>query len=178
MSHAQHIGIFENDHDLLDAARECRDRNLEIVDAFTPFPIHGIDEIVGIKPTRLPIVCFLAGLTGLSLGLWFQYWSSAVDWPINVGGKPFDSLPAFVPVIFEMMVLIAGLGTAFALFMRTRLYPGKQPRVSVERVMDDRFALVVRARNAAILPTEIEELWTRHHAVDMKTQWEEDPHAA
>ena len=77
MSGRVHIGLFPDEDRLLAALRDCRRRGVEVVDAHTPYPVHGIDELVGIRRSRLPVVCFLAGLTGLTAGLGFQYWSSA-----------------------------------------------------------------------------------------------------
>jgi hypothetical protein len=75
-------------------------------------------------------VCFLLGLSGAGITAGFQYWATAVSWPINVGGKPWNSLPAFVPVTFEMMVLCAGVGTVAAFFWSTGLKPGRVSALS------------------------------------------------
>ncbi len=166
MSRRIHVGFFENPHDLLSAARECRERGVAILDARTPFPIHGIDDVIGIPRSRLGFVCCAFGAAGLFLGLLLQHWTSAVDWPINVGGKPFDSLPAFVPVGFEIMILLAGLGTAGAFLVRSRLRPGRKEPINLERVTDDRFALVVEEKDAALPGEEYALLWRRHGAVD------------
>ena len=77
--------------------------------------------------------------------LFFQYWTSAIDWPINVGGKPFDSLPAFIPIAFEATILFAGMGVVLALFFRCRLYPGRTPDFIPNRATHDRFVVVARA---------------------------------
>ena len=87
--------------------------------------------------------------------LWFQWWTSAVSWPLNVGGKPWNSLPAFVPIIFEGMVLAAGLGTVFALLVVARLRPGKKMMPIIPGVMDDRFALLVEETDATFDATAI-----------------------
>ena len=169
MSRIHHIGVFEREVSLLAAIDESRRRGLDVVDAYSPYPIHGIDEVMGIRRSRLTLVCFFGGLVGLAIGLGFQYWSSAVSWPINVGGKPFDSLPAFVPVAFEMTVLLGGLSTAFMLLARSRLWPGKRAR-AIEGVTDDRFALVIARRDATLASTELEELLAHHGAVRV---WQE-----
>ena len=84
---------------------------------------------MGLRPSRLPWVCFVLGLLGAVAMLLFQYWATAVSWPINVGGKPWNSLPAFVPVTFEVMVLCAGVGTVVAFIWRDRdCGPGVGPR--------------------------------------------------
>lgn len=169
MSRSMHVGVFEREEDLLRAIDESRRLNLEVIDAHSPYPIHGIDERMGIRRSRLTLVCFFGGLAGLCLGLFFQYWTSATDWPINVGGKPFDSLPAFVPVGFELTVLLGGLSTAFMLLWRSRLWPGKTSH-AIEGVTDDRFALVLARRDASLQAREVPLLLERHGAVRI---WQE-----
>lgn len=166
MSRRVHVGIFESAEDLLEAARECRSRGVPILDARSPYPIHGFDEVAGIERSRLPVVCFAFAAAGLAAGLWLQYWTSSTNWPLNVGGKPFDSLPAFVPVAFETMILAAGLGTAAAFLFRSRLAPGRAASLDVEGVTDDRFALLVPEDDARVASGEYALLFRRHRAVE------------
>jgi hypothetical protein len=118
------LGVFEGEAELLAATQQARQAGLTIVDAFTPYPVHGLDRAMGLRASRLPWLCFVAALVGAALKLWFEFWTMTVDWPVNVGGKPWNSLPAFVPVTFEVMVLAAGLSTVFAFFLLSRLRPG------------------------------------------------------
>ena len=166
MSRITQVGIFETEAHLLDAVAESRALGLDVLDAFSPYPIHGIDEVMGIRRSRLPLVAFAGGAVGLALGLGFQYWSSAVDWPLNVGGKPFDSLPAFIPVGFELTVLFSGLAVALMLAVRSKLWPGKRSR-AYERTTDDRFALVIARRNADLAAVELPELLYRNGAIEV-----------
>jgi hypothetical protein len=173
MSRRLHIGLFDDDRDLVDAARECRARGIPILDVVTPFPIHGLDEVLGIRPSRLPWVTLTGGAVGMALGLGFQYWSSAVNWPLNIGGKPFDSLPAFVPVGFEMTILLAGLATAGALLARSRLWPGRRPPRGLEATTDDRHALILVQGDAAFRDEDFVDLWRRCGAESWRTETEE-----
>ena len=170
MSNRIHVAVFEDKSAFLRAAEDCNGSGLEVVDCMTPFPIHELNHVLGIKSCRLPWATLIGGLIGLALGLGFQYWSSATDWALDVGGKPWDSLPAFVPVGFEMTVLIAGLATVFGLFWRCGLRPGKKPRRLVPGVTSDRFALFVRHLSGSIEWRDMREVFDRHGAVD---QWEE-----
>ncbi len=169
MNQRIHVGVFRDEASLLSAIAESQERGVRIVDAYSPYPIHGIDARLGIRRSRLTIVCFLGCLTGLAVGLGFQYWSSAVSWPVNVGGKPFDSLPAFVPVGFELTVLCGGLSTAFVLLMRSRLWPGKSSR-AVEGVTDDCFALAIARKDASLPAAELPALLERHGAVEVRLE--------
>lgn len=138
------IGYFEGEESLVGAMRQVRDAKYRYFDAFTPYPVHGLDAAQGLKRSPLPFVTFAAGLTGCSLGFLLQYWTSAVDWPIIVGGKPFNSWPAFVPVMFECTVLFAGLATVGAMFLLNGL-PNLRRKVFDPRITRDRFALVIEA---------------------------------
>jgi len=136
------IGYFDDEHHLLDAVRAARAAGMDVRDAFVPYAVHGLDEAMGQPRSRLPWVCFIAGLTGGALALSFELWTSVVSWPLNVGGKPFASVPAFIPVMFELTVLSAALTSVLAFFLRSRLFPGKRA-TALPRVTDDRFALVL-----------------------------------
>lgn len=165
MSQPQIVGVFARDEDLLAAARAARAAGLRLVDAHTPYPVHEMSDLLDLRPSRLSIVCLVAGATGAVLKLWFELWTAVVDWPLNVGGKPHNSLPAFVPITFEVMVLFAGLATVAALLVVSRLWPGRRARIVAARVTDDRFALVLEQADAALTDGAVRTLLERHGAV-------------
>jgi hypothetical protein len=138
------LARFTQTEDLLEAVRATQSRGWVILDVYTPYLVHELDPILGWRRSRLPVACFLGGAVGAAVALWFQFWTTASDWPLNVGGRPWNSLPAFVPAVFESMVLLAGFGLVFAWLWRCRLYPGKKARLPMTGLTDDRFALVVR----------------------------------
>ncbi len=172
MSARIHWAAFERDDELLRATQAVRDKGYRIIDAFTPFAVHGLDRAMGLRASRLTWVCFFCGLFGLVFMTWFQYWSSAVDWPINVGGKPWNSWPAFVPVAFEGTILFAGLGVVAAMLIRCGLIPGRAPRLPAERVTDDRFVLVVASAGAGRPPDELANLLREFGAVEVHEELE------
>jgi len=167
MSTRIHKGVFVHESDLLRATTAVRGAGYRIIDAFTPFAVHGLDRAMGLRPSRLTWACFFFGVTGFSFMTWFQYWSSITDWPINVGGKPWNSWPAFVPVSFEGTILFAGLGVVFALFVRCGLRPGKKAKLVHERVIDDRFVLVVESSQGAQPGEELGRLLRENGAVEV-----------
>jgi hypothetical protein len=142
------VATFQHEDDLLAATTAVREKGLHIVDAFTPYAVHGLDRAMGLRPSRLTWVCFICGMLGALGMLWFEHWTASVDWAIDVGGKPWNSLPSDVPVAFEAAVLLAGFGSVFALFAVSRLFPGKQARVMDARATDDRFVLVLGEADA------------------------------
>jgi hypothetical protein len=136
------IGFFEDPQVLLEAARKIREQNYEFWDTYTPYPVHGLEHAQGLKRSVLPFITFAAGLTGATLGFVLQYWTSAIDWPIIVGGKPFNSWPAFVPVMFECTILFAGLATAGAMILFNGL-PNVKRRIFDTAITRDKFAIVI-----------------------------------
>lgn len=167
------VSLFKDEHELLAATRAFRARGFEIRDVFTPYAVHGLDDAMGLRESNLPWVCFLFGLMGAALKVWFEFWATAVDWPIDVGGKPWDSLPAFVPITFEVMVLLAGLSTVAAFLFVSRLYPGRkavQPDLSVT---DDRFALVTVWGGTGLTFEDADQLARAHGAVEVREDLEE-----
>jgi len=144
MSRSFLVATFSDTESLLQAVSVVRRENLRLHDVYAPFPVHGLDEAMGIKRTRLPFVTLVAGLTGLCCAISLQFFANVLDWRVNVGGKPDNSTLAFVPISFELTVLFAALATVAALFLRARLYPGKQEQLAAEGVTDDVFALVLR----------------------------------
>jgi hypothetical protein len=159
--------IFNQEDQVLAATQDCRDRGYEIIDVYTPYPVHGLDKAMGLKPSLLPLACFLLAVIGASAMMLFMVWSSAVDWPINIGGKPLNSLPAFVPVTFETAVLMAGLGTILVLFIRTKLHPFRTPTIQDPRVTNDHFLLAIRQTDADIHPHLAAEMLEKHGAIEV-----------
>ena len=143
MSRRLFIAYFENEEDILGVTRTARQGGYEILDVYTPYAVHGLDRAMGLRPSRLPWICLGFALLGAAAKLWFQIWTSAFDWPVNVGGKPTASIPAFVPVTFEITVLFAGLGTVATFFLLSKLRPGKKPAFNFDRASNDRHILVL-----------------------------------
>lgn len=115
------VAEFDSPASLIKAAEALRDAGYKNFDAHSPFPIHGMDAAMGLKDSILGWIVFVAGLTGVSLGLWLQTWVSLDGYAVTVSGKPFFSFQAFVPVCFEMMVLFAGIAAVFGMFGLNKL---------------------------------------------------------
>ena len=138
------VGTFSEADLLVDAVVSLRRERFRVYDVFAPYPIHGLDEAMSIRRTKLPFVTLVAGLAGLTLAAVFQFYTNVLDWPLDVGGKPNNSTLAFIPICFELTVLFGGLATVFALLVKARLYPGRREHLAAEGVTDDSFALVLR----------------------------------
>ncbi len=141
---------YADENQLLEAARKVRDSGYTRTDAFTPFPVHGIDEALGIPPTVLPWIVLCAGLTGLGTALLMQWWMNAVDYPYIISGKPYFSLPANIPVTFELTVLFSAFTAFFAMLGLNGLPRLSNPLFTnpkFDRTTDDRFFLWVDSRD-------------------------------
>lgn len=136
------VGFWSDDHKTVEAAHKMREAGYKHFDAITPFPVHGMEEAVGIKRSPIPYVTFVAGLTGGSLGLLMEYWMSAVNWPLNIGGKPYFSLPAFIPITFELTILFAALSSVATMFILNKL-PSVNPPIIDPDLTCSKFALWV-----------------------------------
>jgi len=109
------VAEFDDSDTLLKAAATVRDAGYTVTDAHVPFPIHGLSEALGIKRTILPWIVLICGLLGCLGGFMLQHWISVDSYPLNVGGRPLNSWPSFIPVTFECTILLAGLSTLFGM---------------------------------------------------------------
>jgi len=174
MSLQQYHVSFSHEDDLLGATREARKLGLRIVDAYTPYPVHGFDVAMGLKPSRLTWVCFICGMCGFLGMLWFEHWTASISWPVDIGGKPWNSLPSDIPVAFEAAVLLGGFGSVFALFVAARLYPGKGRRNIHCGTTDDRFVLVCEETDSGADMQAVYGLFQQFDPVEIKELLQHD----
>ena len=170
MSRRVLIGVFENEADTLSAVRLSRAGGYHVVDVHAPYAVHGMEEAMGLSPSRIPWVVFALALLGAGLKVWFEFWTTAVDWPLNVGGKPFNSLPAFVPVTFEVMVLFAAVGAVLSFFVVCKLFPGKKAVLPVAGVTDNRFAVVLEQSDSTFDAAHVAAMFRREGAVEVSEE--------
>tara|TARA_B100000686_G_C16102478_1_gene623916 strand:+ start:41 stop:586 length:546 start_codon:yes stop_codon:yes gene_type:complete len=112
---------FETPEDLLEGAKQTYAAGFRSIDAFSPFPIHGLGAAIGFARTNLPILTFLCGVMGALCGYGLQYWVHVIDYPIDIGGRPAHSGLMFIPVTFEVTILFAAVGTFLGLWIRNKL---------------------------------------------------------
>ncbi len=160
-------GIWLDDHDCVVAAKKVREAGFKKFDAITPFPVHGMEEAIGIKRSFIPYVTFAFAIIGLCSGLLLQQWTSETSWPINVGGKPFYSGPAFMPITFELTILFSALASVVALFAVCRL-PKIDPPVIDLDLTCHKFAIFISEEDAGYNAERCEQLLKSLGAVDVK----------
>jgi hypothetical protein len=132
---------FDTATELVDAARQVRDAGFRRTDAFSPFPIHEIDEALGIRRSILPVLVFFGGITGLIAGLSLEVFIHYIDYPMNIGGRPYLSWPSFVPPAYELTILFAGFTAVFGMLFLNGLPRPYHPVFNVPR-----FALATREK--------------------------------
>ena len=137
------VGIYDDEDILLDGIGKVRGSGVKIQDVYSPFPVHGIDDALGYKKSRLPIAAFLFGMTGTSLALLMQIWMLGYDWPMIIGGKNFSSLPPFIPVTFELTVLLASVGMVGTFLIVSGLKPYAWPRQFDLRSTEDKHVMAI-----------------------------------
>jgi len=141
---------FDGPEALLDAAKRAYSEGYRRLDAFSPLPIEGLAEAVGFHRTGLPAIVLAGGLIGCCGGFLLQYWGMAVNYPLNIGGRPYNSWPAFVPITFELTILFAALSCVFGLLALNGLPTPYHPVFNAPRfelASRDRFFLVIKARD-------------------------------
>ena len=137
------VGVFDDEDVLLHAVEKIRGKGVKIHAVYSPFPVHGLDEALGYKKTRLPIAAFLFGMTGTSLALIMQIWMLGYDWPMIIGGKNFASLPPFIPVTFELTVLLSALGMVATFLIVSDMKPYRWPQQFDNRSTDDKHIMAI-----------------------------------
>lgn len=135
------FGLYNDETELLDAVRHARDEHLEIMDVFTPFPVHGLDPLLGLTESRLHVAGFVYGAIGALFGFGFMTWVFTRDWPIIFGGKPYWSVPSFIPITFELTVLFAAVGMTVTFYTICGLAPGFTNPTLDDRITDDKFCI-------------------------------------
>src|ERR1700689_4150666 len=144
------LAEFEKPEQLMAAAHRAREAGYRRMDAYTPFPVEGLAEALGNHYTLVPLITLIGGLTGGSCGFALQYWVSKIAYPINVGGRPFNSWPSFIPVTFELTILFAALAAVFGMLAMNGLPTPYHPVFNVPRfalASRDRFFLCIKARD-------------------------------
>lgn len=172
MSNRIIYGLYDDDHKILEAAKQFVGKGVKIKDVYSPFPIYSIDKVLGVKWTRLAVCAFMFGLTGTALALLGVWYFMIYVGPLNIGGKPsfdlYQNIPAFIPVVFEFTVLCAGHGMVITMLFRNWTLPGVTARNPHPRTTDDHFAMEIHTiDNSNLSDNEIEKMLKDTGAVEV-----------
>ncbi len=164
-------GLFDDEEILLKSAKDMVSKGIRIKDVFSPFPIHGIDPVIGVPRTRLAIMSFIYGAIGLSLAWLMMGYMLIMDWPMDIGGKPsqafYMNLPAFIPVSFELTVFCAAHGMALTYLIVNKLFPGQQPHNPDNRTTDDKFMVQINIDENKKTAEEINSMLSSTGAIEI-----------
>jgi hypothetical protein len=141
---------FENPTDLVAAARQVYHLGYRRINGYSPYPIEELSEAIGFTHTSLPLIVFIGGVVGGLGGFFMQYWIEVINYPINVGGKPYNSWPAFIPITFEMTVLCAAFAAVLGMLMLNKLPQPYHPVFNAPNfalATRDRFFLAIEAND-------------------------------
>jgi len=161
------VGVWEDEDALIHAAEVLVYKGINIHDIYTPYPVHGLDRIIGVKRSRLARIAFLCGTTGLILMISMIYYMYVVDWPINVGNKPVRFTPSWIPVMFEGTVLCTAFGMGFFFFWRNRLLHGVKNDLLDDRQTDDRMIVAIETTES-MNQSEVIEMMKSNGAVETR----------
>ncbi len=142
------VGVFDEEKVLFDAVTKVRKAGYRLHDVYTPFPIHGLDKVMGLRDTSLHTAGFIYGITGTITAVSFISWVFTKSWPLNIGGKPYFALPAWIPITFELTVLFSAVGMVLTFCYLCQLAPFVKKHHFHPRATDDKFVMVIDCSSA------------------------------
>ncbi|MEO6187664.1 MAG: DUF3341 domain-containing protein [Ginsengibacter sp.] len=163
------VGSFDDEKVLFPAIKNVRRAGYKIHDVYTPFPIHGLDHAMGLRETSLHTVGFIFGITGTAIAVGGMGWIFTVDWPLNIGGKPHFALPAFIPITFELTVLLSAVGMMMTFCWLCKMMPGVKKHHFNLRSTDDLMTMVIEC-TAKSNAAEIESFLQNNGAIEINVQ--------
>ena len=143
------FGLYNDETELLSAVKKANKEHLDVWDVFSPFPVHGLDPIMGLTESRLHQAGFVYGMTGTLTAFLFMSWAFFKDWPIIFGNKPYWPVPAFIPVTFELTVLFASIGMTVTFYTICGMGPGIKNPTLDDRITDDKFCVAFDVTGAS-----------------------------
>lgn len=166
------VGNFYDEQVLFPAVKQVRKAGYKIHDVYTPFPIHGLDAYMGLRDTSLHTAGFIFGITGTTVAFSFITWVFTTDWPMNIGGKPFFSLPAWIPIMFELTVLFSAVGMVLTFCYLCQLAPFVKKDHFSLRATDDTFVMAIECSDRTN-DTEVSNFLEKIGAQDITVQYRE-----
>ncbi|MBS1782892.1 MAG: DUF3341 domain-containing protein [Bacteroidetes bacterium] len=163
------VACYDDEEVLFPAVKKVRHSGYKMHDVYTPFPVHGLDQAMGLKETDLHVVGFIYGLAGTATALGFMGWIFTSDWPMVFGGKPHFALPAFIPITFELTVLFSAVGMVLTFCYLNQIMPGVKKHLFHPRQTDDLFVMAVEL-NDQVTEQEVVDFLKTTGAVETSVQ--------
>lgn len=170
------LGVYDDGDNLLSAVTKLRQKGVEILDCFTPYPVHNLDKAMGVERTNLTVGAFICGFTGFLSGLLIQFYmmtnhlGTFKSWPMIIGGKPmnFSMIPSMVPVFFEVTILFTAFGIGILFFYRAKMIHGKIAQIFDVRQTDDRLLVAIEPGQMNIDRSELDSILKENGAIEIR----------
>ena len=164
------VGIYDDEEVVLSAVKQVKSAGVKVHEVYSPFAVHGLDVAIGHPRTRIPVAAFLFGVTGTCCALFLTIWTMGIDWPMIVGGKDFIALPDFIPVTFEVTVLMAAFGMVFTFWLSNGLWWGNDARMLDVRSTDDMFVLAIDIAGNKMSQADMEKELLNSGAIEVSVK--------
>lgn len=164
------VGVFDDEEEVMHAIEEVRGKGVKIHEVYTPFPVHGLDHVLGYDRPRMGVAAFLFGMTGTLCAFLLTFWTLGIDWPMNIGGKNFFPFPTNIPIVFELTVLLAAFGMSFTFFVMEGLGPTAKPVIFDTRSTDDKFVMAIDLSKNKLAESNITELLKSNGASEVNVK--------
>ncbi len=167
------LGIYDDPDKTYSVTKKLIKNGYAVYDVYSPFAIHGIDRLMGIKRSRLSVAAFLCAMTGLGLAITFQLYTSVFDWQVNVGGKPSLHIPTYIPITFELSILFTAFGMVTCFFIVNRMFWGKNADIMDLRVTDDLFVVAIDVEKTKADIATLNQLFIDNGAIEVRERIKE-----
>ncbi|MBP9187279.1 MAG: DUF3341 domain-containing protein [Bacteroidia bacterium] len=162
------LGVYDNPDTTYDVTKSLVESGYDVHDVYTPFAVHNLDKVIGVKRSRLSIAAFVFGMTGLVSAVTLQSFTSYFDWPMLIGGKPFLHIPTYIPITFELSILFTAFGMVGCFFIVNRMFFGRNTNVIDLRVTDDRFVIAVNIHEGKTDVAELSNFFAKAGALEVR----------
>ena len=146
----------------------------KVFDVYSPFAIHGLDRVMGVKRSKLSLAAFMFAMTGIACALTLMIYASYFDWQMNIGGKPFLHIPTYIPITFELGILFTAFGMVSCFFVVNRMFWGKNADIMDIRVTDDRFVVAVEVIEGKTNVEELNKILIANGAIEVRERMKEE----
>lgn len=167
------LGIYDNPDATFDVTKSLVEKGYDVHDVYSPFAIHNLDRVMGVKRTRLSTAAFVFAMCGIACALSLMIYASYIDWPIIIGGKPFLHIPTYIPITFELGILFTAFGMVGCFFVVNKMFWGRNTDVMDIRVTDDRFVVAVNIHENKTNVSELSSILVQGGALEVRERTKE-----
>jgi hypothetical protein len=167
------LGIYDNPDTVMTVTKQLVKDGYDVHDVYSPFAIHNLDKVIGVKRTRLSTAAFIFSMCGIAAALSLMIYASYIDWQMNIGGKPSLHIPTYIPITFELAILFTAFGMVGCFFIVSRMFWGRNTDVMDLRVSDDRFVIAVNIHEQKTDVKSLEMVFVNGGALEVRERVKE-----